>query len=464
MRFILVCFLCSLSYFALFSQPNMFAIDSILIVGNKHTKDYVIINELDFQPGDQIILNEAETIFRKNKERLLGTGLFTDVKFNIESIDIDKNSIKVSVYLTESWYIYPYPFIELADRNYSEWVYEHNAALKRLNYGINLEHKNLSGNNDNLQLKIQTGVTNKIELIHIRPFISKNYRAGFYFNLLRKTSSEIAYKTSDNKLSYYTEGNKKMFEQFRINSAITFRPSIHYQHIFRLSYFNNTVDTIVPNKLNPDFFLNGAKQRYFMLAYRFIHDKRNYKIYPSQGHLIHFEIQKNGLGIYSDINQLSVWFGFHKYIPLWKNIFTSLIFEARKSLFQNDMPYMNNFALGYDNLYLNGYELYVIDGKDFFMLKTSQKYNFMKGIADMSGIISQSQFKKIPYEFYLTLNFDTGYVNNNINFASNDFTNRMLFGYGLGLDFVVYHNILNITYSVNHTGESGFYFLIRKDF
>jgi outer membrane protein assembly factor BamA len=442
----------------------VFLIDSIILKGNKHTKDYIIINELDFRSGDQIILTEAESIFGKNKDRLLGTGLFVDVKFNISTIDTDRNRVIISILITESWYIYPYPVLELADRNYSEWVYERNAAIKRLNYGISLEHKNLSGNNDNLELKLQTGITKKIELTHARPFISKDYKAGFYFNVLRKTSSEIAYKTVNNKLAYYTEGNKKMFEQFRINSAITFRPSVHYKHIFRLSYFNNKVDTIVSNKLNPDFFLNGAKQKYFTLAYRFMHDKRNYRIYPSKGHLIYFEILKSGLGIYRDINQLSLYLGFQKYIPLWEKTFTSLVFEAKTSLFDNKLPYINNFALGYDNLYLNGYELYVIDGKDFFMLRTSHKYNFMKGLADMSRIISLSQFRQIPYEFYLTLNFDTGYVNNNINFASNDFSNRFLFGYGLGLDFVIYHNILNITYSFNHTGESGLYFLIRKDF
>jgi hypothetical protein len=113
---------------------------------------------------------------------------------------------------------------------------------------------------------------------------------------------------------------------------------------------------------------------------------------------------------------------------------------------------------------MNGYELYVVDGEDYLYLKTSQKYNFLSGDLNLNKLINLRQFRHIPYDFYFTLNLDAGYVNNNTNFALNNFTNRMLYGYGAGLDFLLYHNLFRFTYSINHLGEDGFYFHLKTIF
>lgn len=446
------------------SQESKFIIDSMHVKGNTRTKEYIIIKELDFKSGDSILLSSADRIFEKNENRLLGTALFVKAEFNISEINVETKKIEITIVVNEAWFIYPYFYLELTDRNLSEWYYEHNAALSRINITFNLQHNNLTGNKDKVELKLQTGITKKWELSYSYPFISKKRNIGITFNILNKRSDEIAYNTVNNKLVYHKDENKPMFRQFRISSGLTYRPSIYNHHSLKLSYFNNRIDTLVSNSLNPGFFNNGDKQRYFDIFYTFYHDKRDYKIYPTNGYFFYVEIEKAGLGIFNEINQLIIWSGFERHIPVWKNIFSSFNIEAKKSVLNNKPPYYNNFALGYSDHFLNGYELYVIDGEDYIYLKSSQKYNFLKGNLNLSKIISIRQFKHIPYYFYFSLNFDTGYVNNSSNFASNDFTNRMLYGYGAGLDFIVYHNLFRFTYSFNHKGEGGLYFHLKTIF
>lgn len=464
MKFVLAVFFLLSIFPSLQSQESSYLIDSLHIKGNTRTKEYIITKELDFRTGDSLFLTAADQIFEKNKNRLLGTALFINADFNISEISVETKKIEITVFVHEAWFIFPYFYLELTDRNLSEWYYEHNAALNRINITFNLQHNNLTGNKDKLDLKLQTGITKKWELSYSFPFINKKRNAGITFNILDKRSEEIAYNTISNKLVFHKDENRPMLKRFRISTGLTYRESMYNYHALKLSFFTNKIDTFISNTLNPGFFKNGDKQRYFDLFYTFYRDKRDYKIYPTNGYLFYLEIEKAGLGIFNDINQLILWSGFEKHIPLYKNFFSSFYIEAKKSIINDKTPYFNNLALGYNDRFLNGYELYVIDGQDYIYLKTSQKYNFLKGNLNLSKIISVRQFKQIPYYFYLSLNFDMGYVNNNSNFATNDFTNRILYGYGAGLDLMFYHNLFRFTYSFNHKGEGGLFFHLKTIF
>ena len=464
MKFVFIIFFYFSVSLSLSAQESLYLIDSIHIAGNSRTKDYIVFRELNFKTGDSILLSAADKLFEKNVNRLLGTALFVKADFNISEINVETKRIDITISVNEAWYIFPYVYLELTDRNYSEWIYEHKAALNRINVTFSLQHNNLSGNKDLAEIKLQTGITKKWELTYIRPFINKNRNFGISFNILKKKSGEIAYNTLNNKLVYYKDMTRPMFEQLRISSGITYRKSIYSNHLLQLTFFNNRIDTLVSNNLNPGFFNYGNKQKYFSIFYGFYHDKRDYKIYPTKGYILYLEVEKAGLGIFDEIDQLALWAGYEKHIPVWKNYFSSFNIEAKKNIVNNKSTYHNDKALGYLDRFLNGYELYVVDGQDYIYLKTAQKYNFLKGDLNLSKLISLHQFKHIPYFFYFSLNFDTGYVNNNVNFASNNFTNRLLYGYGAGIDFIIYHNLFRFTYSINHLGEDGLFFHLKTIF
>lgn len=455
MRFYLAIFFFSIFCVSMGAQMN-YLVDSISIKGNSKTKDYIIYNELNFKIKDSINISNIKEIFDYNEKRLLGTGLFAQASFNILKIDEDQREINVRLDVNEAWNLYPYPIIELVDRNFNEWYYNYNADFNRINLGLVLQHKNISGNKDPLELKLQTGITKKIELTYIRPYISRNTKIGFIFNILDKYSNEIPYKTEDNILIKYRDA-KTLFKQFRFATGIVFRQNTYLEHGLKAGFFYNRIDSMVNNNLNPKFLNNRLSQKYIGILYNVKYDRRDFKLYPKKGLYLEGEINKSGIGRNNDINLLSINGKVEENFSLIKNLYHSFHFEFKKKVIGNQIPYLNNTGLGYYESYLNGYELYVIDGEDYYLMKTKQKFNFYNRNIYVGKYVHIKQFKVIPVNLYFTINFDTGYVNNNTNFAQNSFTNRFLYGYGAGFEIMIYQNLIQLTYSIIHTGEGGFY-------
>jgi len=363
----------------------------------------------------------------------------------------------------ESLFIIPKIIFDLTDRNFNDWYYEHDADLSRINYGIELEHKNITGNRDALHVKWQRGITHKYELRYIRPFLKKDNKLGLSFGVLYKYSREIAFTTLNNKLAFIRDENKNLFKQFRVSVGLMHQTTIFNTQEFTIFYFNNSIDSDVILH-NVDFFAKSETQRSISLVYSFTRDKRKYKMYPEGGYLFRGKILKRGIGIFKDINQLDISINAEKYFPISKKFVSAYKLKGKIRVLGDDSPYFNNKAIGYENDLINGYDLYVIDGKHFAYLKTAQRLKMFSGLLDMNGRSIIKQFKYIPYEFYLSINFDMAFVNNNVNFVNNSFENRFLYGHGVGIDMIIYNSLFQINYSINHLGEDGIFFYYKANF
>lgn len=451
------------SFSSLLSQTTFIVIDSIDIEGNSRTKDYIILNKIDIETGDTIYFNDLAIRFKDNRNRVLDTRLFVDANFNLKDLNTETGKSILKITVKESLFIYPRIIFDLTDRNFNEWYYNHNADLNRINYGLELEHKNISGNQDALKVKWQSGITHKYELEYTRPFLSTTNRIGLTFNTLYKYSKEIAYNTINNKLVFFKNNKKNLFKQFRISLGFTFRPKIYDTHAITLLYFNNLIDESVLD-YNSNYFSNTNNQKYFSITYSYRKDKRKYIMYPKGGYLLVGRVLKSGIGVFDEINLLDISIKLEKHFEINKNFISSFILKGKSRIYGNESNYFNSKAIGYDKDLISGYDLYVIDGKDFAYLKTSQRFKITSGFLDLKRTILIKQFKYIPYEFYLSINFDMAYVNNNVNFVVNSFENRLLFGHGAGLDLLLYNNLFQIHYSFNHIGDSGVFFYLKSTF
>ena len=66
--------------------------------------------------------------------------------------------------------------------------------------------------------------------------------------------------------------------------------------------------------------------------------------------------------------------------------------------------------------------------------------------------------QSFPIKIYSTIFQDNAYVNNPFYSNGNDFTNRHLWSFGTGLDFVIYNDfVLKFEYTWNHTFENDLY-------
>lgn len=459
--FLLLFFFFSTSAFCQVSE--YFIIDNVLFEGNRRTKSLVIYNELDLLPGDTVYLSRFPKRKLLNEKRLLSTALFTAVEINIKNWNVDQKEADIQIVMQENWYLYPSIIFELADRNFNVWWTDQNRDFSRVNYGIGLDHINLTGRKDKIKLKIQHGYTRKYEIKYNYPYLSKRW--GAFGEIFYANQKEIAYKTVNNKPLFKKLGDERiMLKRFRIGLGLNYRQNIFSFHDFKLEYHHNSINEYVAKELNPDYFLDGATDlRYFAIKYDYVYDRRVFNLYPEGGYLLFANITKEGFGIFNDINNLSISTGLEKYFKLNKRWIWGGRIKAKTNLIRNKIAFSNNTGLGYGNDVVRGYELYVADGTDFILVKSSLRFKLYEKNKDWGKYMFLRQFKKMNFRFFLRLNVDVGYVHEPTYVDTNTLNNRFLIGYGPAVDMLLYHTyILSFEYSFNHLGEGGLF--IRSSF
>jgi len=74
-------------------------------------------------------------------------------------------------------------------------------------------------------------------------------------------------------------------------------------------------------------------------------------------------------------------------------------------------------------------------------------------------------FKTLPLKLYLSFNNDTGFSNDPYYRVGNPLANKLLYGYGLGLDVVAWYNkTARFEFSWNDIGQRGFFLRIDSGF
>ena len=442
---------------SLSGQDNYVVIQKLHLIGNKKTKARVVLREMDMFPADTIYLNELAQRILLNERRLLSTALFTDVNINVKNWDTEKKTCEIAIEMQENWYIYPSLIFELADRNFNVWWEEQGRSLDRVNYGLRLDHINLSGRRDRLKVKFQLGYTRKYELRYDYPYI--NRRWGFSTNVFFSEQKEIGYITQGNKTLFHKEEDeRRLLSRFRLGGTVNFRPELFSFHSLRVEYHHNQIDELVAAELNPNYFLNGATDlKFFLLEYDLQHDKRELIQYPEGGHLLFLNVKKEGLGIYNDYNNLSVAAGFEKYFKFNRNWIFASRAKGKTNLIRDKLAFANNTGLGYGADVISGYELYVLDGTDYLLLQSSLKYRLLDVIKDLGGNMPINQFRRMSIKIFLRLNIDGGYVNEPTYTQTNDLNNQWLIGFGPAIDIILWNTfIIKAEYGINELGERGF--------
>ena len=435
-------------------------INNIFINGNKRTKERVIKRELTF--GNKQMVKEGESIneiIEVNEKRLLSTGLFNKAELNFSKLEDKENTYDVFIEVNENWVLYPAPIFELADRNFNLWWYELGRDIKRVNYGVRLDHANLTGNRDKLVLVAQAGYTRKLELKYNFPFLDNEGIWNASFNAFYADVKEIAYKTVNNKTLFGSFNEEIMLTRFRLGGDIGYRQNLYLQHGFRLEYHNNNINNFAATELNPDYFLDGRTQnQFFFFNYTLFYDTRVFLLFPEGGNFFHLNLKKEGLYIFNDYNNLSLALEYEKYYSYSSKLIWDYRIKGKANLIRNKVAFANNTALGWGSDVLRGYEIYAIDGTDFIYSKMNVHYKFFENTYDLTDFIPIAQFNKIDIKLYGSLGFETGFVNERDYIESNSFNNRLLYGYGPTLSLMLYNSYLfQIDYSINHTGQGGIY-------
>ncbi len=432
-------------------------IGSVAIGGNKVTKTNIITRELPFSNGDTVNIKYLDALALRAQQNIFNTQLFIydSVQY---VVDEASKTVDFNIKVKERWFIIPTPLFEIQDRNFNQWW--RTKDLFRINYGLALDWNNFTGHRDNLSFIIRRGYSEKYGVSYNLPYVNKAQTVGLNFAYSYSRNNEVAYSTQNNILYFHRDYKNYMREQHEAKFGVSIRNHLYQRSTVELLYnelhINDTIE-----KLNPDFFGNKrAKVGYFSLQYRYTFDKRDNKPYPLKGITVDFSIVKDGLNFVYDesLNNLYTSLSVRKYTSLSKRFYIANQIKARY-INTDYIPYYFNRALGYNNDYIRGYEYYVMDGQSFAFVKNTLKYKLIKQhIVEAKFLKRFSQFSTIPYSVYLTLNGDAGYVEDQFYGKTNSLNNTLQYGYGGGIDFVTYYDIvLRLEYSFNKQKQSGFF-------
>jgi len=413
------------------NQSSNIIVDEIKILGNKKTKENIILRELTLKEGIIISKDKFISTIEEDKRKVINTDLFYEVEFKIEIIK--ENHVIIIINVLESIYWVPIIIFELSDRNFNDWWENFNHDFNRINYGLGFAHYNISGRADEFEVLLRLGFIKQFQTSYYIPYITKKQKGGLYIGFDYIDYNHLEYN-SINYIPIFYKSKNSLLKELSTSIEYSHRESFYNYHYFELEY-NNIILNDTLSLINDNYFYGNRIKNSFNINYEFDRDFRDIKNYPLNGFRLNIQIEKTGIGIFNDINKWKASIYYSKYFEFKKQFYYS--FTLLSYFSSKNQPYYL-----YENTdQLRGYEKYLIHGHSNLIYKNTLK----KRIVSKNFNIEKMKFRKfknIPINIYLKMFFDSGYVwkysnkNQNINL-----NNKYLHSFGIGLDFVTIKNL-----------------------
>jgi len=426
-------------------------VHDILLSGNVRTRASIILRELSFRSGETFSRQELAVRLRDAEEQLINTSLFHTVA--VHSVPFDSSSVNIIVDVRERWYIFPMIIFKPVDRNLNQWLVEKKGDMGRVNYGVKLSYNNMTGVNDKFRASFMTGYTRQISLSYNRFYFDRKMRWGIMGAIAFGKAHELNYNTVNDKQVFLKEDTYvRSFTNATI--GLTYRKALHTRHSFGINFTSEVVsDTIV--SLNPQYFHEGRNSIGFpTLFYSFDYLDLDYNSYPTQGYAARINFSKSGLNKTVDLWQFNVKGA--AYYPINSRSFIQTsVYAGIKLPFRQ--PWFAQRFLGYGDVYLQGYEYYVIDGAAGGYIRTSLAQQLFSRTFPSPHIKKRLTGERIPFRIYGKVYLNGGYVYNP-DPGNNTLSNKFLFSGGLGLDIItIYDLVVKLEWSFNQLGQNGLF-------
>lgn len=408
---------------------------------------------MQIKQGDTILIDKMNDELQKARNFIYNTTLFVEV--NVSPLMVSASDMDIIIDVKERWYIFPVPYLELADRSFNEWAATHHADFNRLSYGAFFSHFNFSGRRDQLSLILINGYRRNISFEYIAPYTNPALTDGIRFATGVEQTREIPYATDhNNKLLYYNNDRFVKNEWF-VTAAYSSRKRLKKKETFTIKFRHiNIADSIV-SKYNAGYFnlhQNVSTRDFLDLEYRLQYDDVDNILYPLKGHTFKLSVRKRGLQLQGGVNRFSIAPEFKQYFSYPHQWYSSFRFAGEIKL-PFKQPYFNLEALGYRDNYLRGLEYFVVDGVASALAKLDVK----KKMAHFTipTFLKSKTYDKIPFTIYAKTFADMGYVYNQ---SGSQLNNRFLYSGGFGFDIVTLYDFkISVEYSFNQLGQKGLF-------
>lgn len=439
-------------------------INTITIAGNKLTRNEIILRELELKSGDFVQEGYLPEVLEKDKRKLFNLHLFHTVQIYVLNAGGNKRDLLVDV--DERWFTFPIPIFRLSDRNFNEWWENYDHDFSRVNYGLKLYQYNLWGRNHTMIFTSQFGFQKRFELLYRIPYINKKQKQGLVFEMDYIEAKNVADSTIDHKLDFF-KYNRVLRRTKGIGLTYTYRNSFYNHHRVKYEYRHTDIADTLSN-LNPNYLgEERTRQRYDAITYDFISDHRDVTAYPLHGYLFTVHLEKFGVALNKDLNKTEGTISFAFFREVRKGYFLSNLSFVYLST-PDKLPYFNYGAMGYDKIFVRGYEVYVIEGPQFILNKTTFKKRIFSRNWDLN-FWKKDQFNYFPLAIYLKAYADAGYINNYPAYTKADvntiLSDTFIGGTGAGIDIATaYDVVVRFEYTFTTQNTNGFFLHIKKEF
>jgi len=246
---------------------SVFAVDSVLITGNSHTRDFVISREMSLHPGVPI----TRDLLEFDKNRIYSLGLFNQVLLEVVPTNPGKANILVIVH--ERWFIFPYPIFGFKDRDWSKFF-----------YGAGLADINFRGRDEKLFTAAVLGFDPLVSLTYRNPFLSEE---GIWF-----LEGHVSYSTEQNK-SLLAELDTTNYDQHHLTASLSVGRRFGIAHTLRAGVEYDVIE--VSQYLPGRTLSTDGRDAFPVFNIGYTYDSRDLIEYPSLGSLAQLSITKYGL-------------------------------------------------------------------------------------------------------------------------------------------------------------------------
>ena len=430
-------------------------LDSIIIIGNKITHRDIILRELPFKENHFFKLNKITEAYAIGTSQLNNTALFTSVAIT-DSIAGD--SIYMIVRLQERWYIFPELSFAIAGQNFNTWLRD--AQLYRTTLGLSISDANFRGRAEKLAIDFVVGWRTLIGLRYRVPYLNRAKTIGVSYGINYQLGHELPFATDSNQQKFFRLRDRYIYKKANGNIEFSYRPKLRTSYTVGAGMDYIEINDTVARQLNPDYLGQGRD----ILRLPYINAQINYQAldyfnYPTTGVYAFARIEQKGFSFQtSDQHITNIQVGAEHYFRILPKLILANNIRATQVLYGLPSYILTN-SIGYGSN-VRGYELYVVNGRGTYVSNNELRYRLYKNTFRLHKKILP-QFTQIPLSIYAKLFGDAGYTDHapkEIKIFNNSLNDRILFGYGFGLDFVTYYDkVFRFEYALNGLQQSGFF-------
>ncbi len=392
-------------------------------------------------PGDTIEKSELPKIETLIHDNVFNTGLFNYVYV---TDSISQNRLVLKIRVEERWYVWPYPILEHADINFTNFLLgEH---WNRVNYGVMLMWYNFRGRRDFLKVKFREGYKKQYGIAYMNPYLFKTRKFAYYLEFNLNKRNEIPVSVKNGKLVYASAATE-LFDDLHAGGFFSYRPTLFSSFYLKINFHDTRLN--LPDSAGRERIKYGDYELFYLL------DKRNIKYFPTSGFFfsVSSAVRSESTGAEAKTFFRLFDVDVRKYFDLGNKWYPSFRFFYNNFNGGNDFTVLNLDYLAYSNI--RNYDLYVMPVRAAF--QTELKYNLVPVKIKKLNFIKSYKFNKPFFSIYTGVYADAGYRTDCCGITGENY----LYSAGISLYFVTYYDkLLRVAAVINSFNE----YVVSVDF